>query len=274
MINSFSENGFLIVKNAITTELLCDIQKTICNYLSDQEVNDLQKEDYFDLFSRKVKNISHSEYDFVKPIYELLFYKEFLDKIVLQKIFYNTVTDLLGKDLAFSFDPSLTLNLPHKSSPNENYLFKDWHQEIWSGASISSIQFWTPLFQKNCQEGQIEFIVGSHKWGHVPHRNRQPIDLPKKFEVQKTELEYGDVILFSTLLIHRSVSTNFPRLALPCLIKNFKHKDDSFQNNINWKIFSYSELTKIERVLGNHYLSPYRVLGLNVKVLSGTLKNS
>ena len=111
---------------------------------------------------------------------------------------------------------------------------------------------------QNSKHGQMELIVGSHKWGHIPHRNRSPINLPKNFDTQTLNLEYGDVIIFSTLLLHRSLKTVYPRMSLPMLLKNFKYVDNSFQNNRNWKIFSYSEMTKIEKILGNHYLSPFR----------------
>ena len=83
--------------------------------------------------------------------------------------------------------------------------------------------------------------------------------------------KYGDVIIFSTLLLHRSVKTKFPRLALSLLIKNFKYKNSSFEENRNWKIFSFSELTKIERYLGNHHLSPFRLLDIDDETNSGTL---
>ena len=73
------------------------------------------------------------------------------------------------------------------------------------------------------------------------------------------KLNKGDVIFFSTLLMHRSLECKNLRLASPILIKNFKDNTYSFENNRNWTIFSYSEITKIERILGNHYLSPFRI---------------
>ena len=74
----------------------------------------------------------------------------------------------------------MTINMKNKPSNKLNYHFKEWHQEIWSGADISTIIFWLPIFQKNNLSGQIAFIRGSNKWGHVPHRNREPLNLPKK----------------------------------------------------------------------------------------------
>ena len=77
------------------------------------------------------------------------------------------------------------------------------------------------------------------------------------------------------MLVHRTVPAKYPRLALPFTVKNFKYKSNSFQNeNVNWKIFSYSELTKIEKILGNHYLSPYRVLDLDTDSISGPGKKN
>jgi hypothetical protein len=48
-------------------------------------------------------------------------------------------------------------------------------------------------------------------------------------------------------------------------VKNYKYKDMSFSDNQDWKIFSHSEITKIQRVLGNHYLSPFRLINQEKK---------
>jgi len=70
-------------------------------------------------------------------------------------------------------------------------------------------------------------------------------------------------------MLHRSVRADYPRLSMTAQIRNFKRKSNSFQNeNANWRIFSYSELTQIEKILGNHYISPYRVVDLNTDYLS------
>ena len=125
---------------------------------------------------------------------------------------------------------------------------------------------------KKNDSAKLEIMCNSHKWGHIPHRNRIPTELPNKYKTKKISLNNSDVIIFSTLLLHRSVTTKSPRLALPLIIKNFKIKDNSFLENRSWKIFSYSEITKIERYLGNHYLSPYRVLNNKIDLFSGTIK--
>ena len=108
-------------------------------------------------------------------------------------------------------------------------------------------------FSSKNKSGQIEVIKGSHTWGHIPHNNREPISLPKKYEIQSINLNEGDVLLFHSLLLHRSkkiVSERFDaRLALITHIRNFKHINNSFDLNKSWRIFNMSELTKVEKNL-------------------------
>ncbi len=259
MKSNFSDTGFLILKNAISKELLLDIQRAIYNLLNNSEDPNIPEDKIYSDFCQKVSFLKTSEYEFIEPIFEFLLYKGFLSKMLLEEKLYNALTNLLGKDLSFLTDASIILNLPNKDSPKKNYLFKDWHQEIWSGAGTSSIQIWTPLLHKNSEQGQMEIALESFKWGHIPHRGRKPIDLPQKYDTEELHLEYGDVIIFSTLLLHRSLPTTSPRLSLPLQLDNFRYNYlSNSRSTRNWKIFSYSEITKIEKMLGNHYLSPYR----------------
>lgn len=266
-INNFSENGFIVLKNAISKKLLNEIKNEIYNITLPKKI----KKD-FNSFQKITQKIRISEFNFTKPIFERLFYKGLIDKILLEKKLYDKISGILGRDLSFAIDPAITLNLPKKNDPKKNYLFKAWHQEIWSGASINSIQIWTPLLLKKDDPAKLEIMCNSHKWGHIPHRNRIPTELPDEYKTKMISLNNSDVVIFSTLLLHRSVKTKSSRLALPLIIKNFKIKDNSFLENRSWKIFSYSEITKIERYLGNHYLSPYRVLNNKTDLFSGTIK--
>jgi ectoine hydroxylase-related dioxygenase (phytanoyl-CoA dioxygenase family) len=266
-INKFSENGYIVLKKAISRKLLNEIKKEIYKITIPRKIKH-----NFNSFEKITKKIRSSEFNFTKSIFERLFYKGFIEKILLENKLYNSISGILGKDLSFAIDPAITLNLPKKDDPKKNYLFKAWHQEIWSGASVNSIQIWTPLISKKNAPAKLEIMCNSHKWGHIPHRNRIPTELPNKYKTKTISLNDTDIMIFSTLLLHRSVTTNSSRLALPLIIKNFKIKDNSFLENRSWKIFSYSEITKIERYLGNHYLSPYRVLNNKTDLFSGTIK--
>ena len=142
-------------------------------------------------------------------------------------------------------------------------MFKEWHQEFWSGASTGTLTIGSPIFSPKNKTGGLEVIPGSHLWGHVPHKNRMPLSLPKKFSTKKICLSQGDAIIFHSLLLHRSLqieSKKFDaRLAFVTHIKTYKNFDNSFEINKSWKIFSLSTLSKIEKILGNHHLSPFRL---------------
>ena len=273
---SLVEDGFTIIRNAISPQLLQAFQQSVNRSLCDLASPALgPAADCTDpaYFKKAVKHLiaQRSGYDLLKPVWKNLIRQDLLNDLFLQPAIYRFIGDVLGKDLCYQDDPSLTLNLPGVANSKQNYLFKGFHQEVWSGASVNTLQFWAPLFQQRPEHG-IVFIKGSHLWGHIPHRNREPLELPAGHTETSSDLALGDAVVFHSLLLHRSApipKAGQPRLALPCLVKNFKYSNDSFEKYRNWKIFSYSDLSLIDRRLGNHYLSPFRLVDLPPQQFTG-----
>tara|TARA_B100001029_G_C15029235_1_gene435760 strand:+ start:510 stop:1352 length:843 start_codon:yes stop_codon:yes gene_type:complete len=273
--NTFSHKGYKIIRNAISPKLIKETQIKILEKINSKiKIQNKSDSELYKKFKKTVDKLKNNEFQFISKISNHLIYSNQISKLLKEKKIIKFLKETLGNDLSHINDPHiLSINLPSKNDAKKNYFFKDWHQEIWSGSNIRTIQLWTPIFQKGFDEGQIEIIENSHQWGHVPHKNRSPINLPNKFKTKKIKLNKGDVIFFSTLLLHRSLKCKNLRLASPILIKNFKDNTYSFDNNRNWIIFSYSEMTKIERVLGNHYLSPYRIEEADIgNLIDGTIK--
>ena len=216
MEKTFSETGFFILKNAIDPYIIDKINCNIYYVLENKKTKSIRNNELYDIFCEKLRKNRDTEYNFTLPIFQYLLYKNCFEDLLKSKKLFYFLTDLIGKDLSFCTDPSITINIPEKSSSDKNYLFKDWHQEIWSGANPSTIQIWTPLVHKEFSDGQMELILNSHKWGHIPHRNRKPTKLPDEFNTHKLQLDIGDVLIFSTLLVHRSIKSSYPRMAYPC----------------------------------------------------------
>lgn len=254
MKNKFQKNGFLIIRNAISKNILIDIKK-IVNQSNNHK---------YEYFLKNLKKNKKKLFDYVLPFHNSFLYNNFYEKLLIQPKILKILVSLLGPDLAHHEDPSITVNISNLDDSKKNYLYKKWHQELWSGASTSTLTFWTPIYQPKNRSGQIEFIPGSHLWGHIPHKNREPINLPKKYKTFKPDVKEGDVILFHSLLLHRSSpikSKQFDaRMAMITHIRNFKYLNYSFDNNKSWRIFNLSEITSIEKRLGNHYLSPFRLM--------------
>ena len=118
MKKSFSETGYIILRNVISKSLIKNIQYEIYNCL---KINENSQNKKYLKFCNLVKNLKIKEYDFTKPIFEILHFKGLLEKMFLEKKFYKVVTDLLGKDLAFCSDPGVNLNLPNKTDSKTNY---------------------------------------------------------------------------------------------------------------------------------------------------------
>jgi hypothetical protein len=268
---SFVEDGFTIIRKAIRLELIEEAQRTINKVLIELADNfnikvssNINEEQFFNM---EILNLVKHEtpFELLMPVWRNLSAKGIPEKIFLERKIYEFIVNILGKDICHQDDPSLTLNLPGLSSSNKNYLFKAFHQEVWSGANVNTIQFWTPIF-KSKDSGGLVCVPGSHLWGHIPHKNRKPIELPKGVRQYYANLQIGDVIIFHPLLLHRSKSIDdqgTPTLAMPCLLKNFRSQDQSFECFKNLWNFSYSDLSEIDRRLGNHHLSPFRLLDID-----------
>jgi hypothetical protein len=223
--DAISENTFIKAQNSVIQSLNSFSKNMGLDFLSSSKIN-------FNIFNELITPLiqAHKPYDILKPVWKNLVHEEIIHEIFNEKRVFIFISNLLGKDLCYQDDPSLTLNLPGISNPKQNYLFKGFHQEVWSGADIHTIQFWTPLFQADPSDG-IALMKSSHLWGHIPHRNREPIHLPNNAVEIYSDLEVGDVIFFHSLLLHRSSiidKNGYPRLAIPCLLKNFRLPNHSF----------------------------------------------
>jgi ectoine hydroxylase-related dioxygenase (phytanoyl-CoA dioxygenase family) len=269
--HNFVEDGYLIVRNAINKKLIEEIHLLVNNAIAKNlnEKKIYRKYNFeleHDYFNKKIITLikKYENFKALSIIWNEINSNNIPEKVFKEKKIFREITELLGRDLQHQSDPILTINLPGKNDPHKNYFFKKYHQEIWSGANHNTLQFWMPIFQSRTQDG-ISVIPGSHLWGHIPHRNRMPIDLPSKYKEVRLDLNIGDAVIFHSMLLHKSstiLKTSTPRLAMPCLIRNFKWENTSFENLKNWKIFSISNMTIIEKYLGNHFLSAFRLIDI------------
>jgi len=264
----FIEDGYVVIRNALDGDLIKKIQaltsRGLCDQIEGGEKN--SRDNSYEFFCCLLDKLLLKEkpFNLLKPIWQLLIYEKIVESAFQSPSVYDFITSVLGKDLCYQDDASLTLNIPNKTDPKQNYLFKNYHQEIWSGTSIDTMHFFAPIFQTSSQGG-MTLIRGSHLWGHIPHRNRKPIEMPSKIQEVETDLNLGDVILFHSLLLHKTTplsKENNYRFALPCPVRNFRLPNNTFEMYRNWKIFSLSAQTTIQKKLGNHYLSPFRIIDL------------
>ena len=255
---SFFLNGYSVIRNAIPKDLILELQNTF----SSSKLKKSNSSECYKKFLSNVKKNKNTNFEFVKPFHEISIYKRFYEKLLHSKKIYTKLTQLLGPDLAYLDDPSFTLNISDANDSKKNYHYKKFHQEMWSGSNTSTLVFWAPIFLPSNKSGQLSIIKESHCWGLVPNNDKQPIVLPNKYKKAKFNLNTGDVVIFHPLLLHATdpiTTQDFSaRLSLVTSIRNFKNNNFSYDLLKNWKIFSMSDLTLIEKKLGNHFLTPFR----------------
>ena len=254
----FFLNGYSIIRNVIPKKLILDLQ----NSFSFDKLKKSSSSDCYKKFLSNIKKNKNTNFDFVKPFHEISIYRSFYKKLFHIKRIHSKLNELLGPDLAYLDDPSFTLNVSGLNDQKKNYHFKKFHQEMWSGANTSTLVFWSPIFLPSNKSGQLSIIKESHLWGLIPNNNKEPTRLPSKYKKIDINLNVGDVIIFHPLLLHATnpvtAKNESARLSLVTSIRNFKNINSSYDLLKNWKIFSMSEATLIEKKLGNHYLTTYR----------------
>ena len=99
---------------------------------------------------------------------------DLITKMLLTEKLFQELSGLLGPDIEYQTDFEVAIN--DKNTKDDDYLVKKYHQEFWSGMGIEALQLWIPIHLLPGM-GTIEVVKKSHTWGHIPHRNREPIEI-------------------------------------------------------------------------------------------------
>lgn len=214
-LDSFRENGFIVLKGAISAEKCSFLAESMSVIVSDinEESGKKDVSDHWYLSHRLDNGVLYDIYQrfpVVRPICEDSLILDFVDRY-FQCSSYLYVSSFLFK-------------------PGDRENKVPWHQDFLSRPNESEkILAWVSLDTANRENGCLEVIPGSHKngfreWFRVKgetHHDR--IKLKNGEEEKKifVETSPGDVVLFSNFLIHSSAqnSSNLPRRALRFVYK-------------------------------------------------------
>ena len=257
-LQKFLNDGFFILKDCIENKLINKINATIEN-----EIINLLKQKKI-----KCKKDFHSNYLKLKKVIpkniiqiklgETLYKKDLIKDILLQVKLKNQLISLLGPDIEYEEDNELLIN--EQSNINDDHLFKKLHQEFWSGAGIENILIWIPINLKKGM-GTLEIVKGSHKFGFIENKNREPIN-NKIFKTSKIKINNRSVLFLTSLTLHKTEVNNhkIPRLAIPILLRNFYYKNTGNSDLNNYRKFNLSFVSKLRKILGNPFYSSFRTL--------------
>jgi ectoine hydroxylase-related dioxygenase (phytanoyl-CoA dioxygenase family) len=108
--------------------------------------------------------------------------------------------------------------------PQDQQYMQPWHQDWRSGqSSLNSITIWVPLHDVREENGAIDVMPQTHRWGLL---QTEELSNPRRFLVNDpiiegcqyfpAEIKQGESVAFSQMLVHRSGfnRTNQPRITV------------------------------------------------------------
>ena len=222
IIESYTKNGFAIVKNIVPAQrinsLLENIFNLFCKYSTDcQELKNMDKPWNTELFHKKLIEFRQKDPESFGAIYDSLKTSLTLTQLVTD----NKVVDFVAKFLKIKpSDLSISEPMCRLDVPNDKRNTLDWHQERsffpQNRNGLNGLVCWIPLTDITEEMGPMHISPRSHAEGQLKLSNRTkkntsyttqipvPEEFVSKYEDLVVRANAGDAVFFNMLLFHRS----------------------------------------------------------------------
>ena len=222
IIESYTKNGFAIVKNIVPAQrinsLLENIFNLFCKYSTDcQELKNMEKPWNTELFHKKLIEFRQKDPESFGAIYDSLKTSLTLTQLVTD----NKVVDFVAKFLKIKpSDLSISEPMCRLDVPNDKRNTLDWHQERsffpQNRNGLNGLVCWIPLTDITEEMGPMHISPRSHAEGQLKLSNRTkkntsyttqipvPEEFVSKYEDLAVHTNAGDAVFFNMLLFHRS----------------------------------------------------------------------
>ena len=222
IIESYTKNGFAIVKNIVPAQrinsLLENIFNLFCKYSTDyQELKNMEKPWNTELFHKKLIEFRQKDPESFGAIYDSLKTSLTLTQLITD----NKVVDFVAKFLKIKpSDLSISEPMCRLDVPNDKRNTLDWHQERsffpQNRNGLNGLVCWIPLTDITEEMGPMHFSPRSHAEGQLKLSNKTkknmsyttqipvPEEFVSKYEDLAVRTNVGDAVFFNMLLFHRS----------------------------------------------------------------------
>jgi len=222
IVESYTKNGFVIVKNIVPTQrislLLENIFNLFCKYSTDyQDLKNMAQPWNLELFHKKLIDLRQKDPESFGAIYDSLKTSLSLTQLVTDDKIIDHVTKFLkikSSDLSIS-EPMCRLDIP-----NDKRNTLDWHQERsffpQNRNGLNGLVCWIPLTDitkemgpihispKSHAEGQLKLSIEEKKNTSYTTQIPVPKEFTNKYEDLVVPVNAGDAVFFNMLLFHRS----------------------------------------------------------------------
>lgn len=216
-LEKFTEQGYLVVKSALSEADLAPLIAVISNVVDKRAVKLYNEGLISDIYEEM--SFEHRWYTVLKACgrenevfgwHTLVFSEALFDLITHPKVL-NVLEVLIGDNIQFNGDFWVRPKLP-----NEKLTTLPWHQDsayMPKTENDTHLTVWLPLVDVKMENGPLQFLPGSHKSGlqtyhRVPGEAFAVPVLPPASpdtDIDTLEMKKGDLLVFNNLVFHRSL---------------------------------------------------------------------
>ena len=217
VIKQFNENGFAILPSILEPEVLTTVkhecEALVTELAAQRHAHGKLISTYPDApFETRLMLLYENHPDETPTIFRPELHREGFFGLFAHSTLLEIADAILGSEIRLYPNYSVRPKLPEDKRTEVL-----WHQDAGYTSEAANVlrmmNVWTPLVPVNLENGCMEFIPGSHKWGVVPHekdeyylRIHDDYIKPVEAEAVRIEIAPGDVVIFSNLLFHRGVA--------------------------------------------------------------------
>ena len=238
---SFVEDGYSIHRGFHDPKLIAECRKYI-------------------LSKRKGKDVHENAVEIMESFQRTDLY----DAVVTNKKTVRLMQKFFGPDVCILGYDALWINVPKDTNP---VLLKGIHSDAWTGTATNTI-FSKVFFTDVDEFNGMSVCPGSHLQGMIPVRNRA-VDTDAHFEsVNLDQIKAGDVLIWHALLLHSTTghSDKNVRISMTSRYKSTEGQFSSQERALGYRTLSVGPLNKVNRIIGNDYLTPLRTHGGVVRI--------
>ena len=252
---SFADKGYIVLDNFFTKIELLEFRNMLTHVIRKylKEAKEKYPDRVIEDFEGKeldegVNMLEELNHQYIADIYDTIYQTSQFLRITSKKEISQNINQIMGREL----DDPLYIDQSRCriDTPFDPHMKKcGWHQEVFYYVPKSEfVQIWAPLIHDaKIDNGAVEVCVGSHnkiaKQSNVKRENEKyPFIVDEldvlKYEKQVMEIKLGQLLIFSSKLIHRSGNN---------ISKKVRYSLVGINHNLDNKFFSPPKFVEADR---------------------------
>ena len=203
-VNRFRLNGFLIVEDVLSDDELETLAANTDLIAAGEAKNIPETSIQLERVYREGERAVTDQVLSVRKLYNLAVYDDIMWSHVTNPKIVDIIADLLGTDDIKMYGDQLFMKGPETGTE------QPWHQDSASWRDIfpmDLVSAWTSIDHATVDNGCLNFVPGTHRWGMMRRDQLQPFieDFgSEEWPLMAAELRPGSISFHHSLTLHQS----------------------------------------------------------------------